>query len=153
MGYVPRAFQRDSGSGREQCGGGGAIQAQHPVHYGKRLGFCREREEGGKKKTRLLPTLSQVDDLGWNAVAFHGNNPLAHTPNMNRLAKEGISLERYYAYKYCSPSRASFLTGRIPGHDIYEVNPSRLSDEVYGLVLFFFFFWEEGDCFVEESPV
>ena len=26
-------------------------------------------------------------------------------------------------YRFCSPTRASFLTGRIPGHGIWETNP------------------------------
>eukprot|EP01065_Artemidia_motanka_P035480 TRINITY_DN43383_c0_g1_i1.p1 TRINITY_DN43383_c0_g1~~TRINITY_DN43383_c0_g1_i1.p1 ORF type:complete len:536 (+),score=179.18 TRINITY_DN43383_c0_g1_i1:86-1609(+) len=60
----------------------------------------------------LLFVLS--DDLGYSNVGFH--NPLAHTPNLDQLKKEGVELTQHYAYKYCSPSRSSFLSGRLPVH-------------------------------------
>ena len=66
-----------------------------------------------------------VDDLGWNGFSLNGNNHEVHNPTLSQLAKEdGIILQNYYVYKYCSPSRASFLTGRVPGHGIWEQNPS-----------------------------
>jgi leishmanolysin-like peptidase len=65
-----------------------------------------------------------LDDLGWNGFNLHGNNNEVKNPTMERLAKEGILLENYYVYKFCSPSRAAFLTGRVPGHGIWEANPS-----------------------------
>ena len=42
------------------------------------------------------------------------------TPTLHKLAKGGISLSNFMAYKYCGPSRASLLTGRLPGHGISE---------------------------------
>jgi leishmanolysin-like peptidase len=65
-----------------------------------------------------------VDDLGWNGFSLHGKNNEVKNPTMEKLAQQGILLENYYVYKYCSPSRASFLTGRVPGHGIWEMNPS-----------------------------
>jgi arylsulfatase B len=65
-----------------------------------------------------------VDDLGWNGFSLHGNNDEVKNPTLEQLAKEGILLENYYVYKFCAPSRASFLTGRVPGHGIWEQNPS-----------------------------
>ncbi len=53
-----------------------------------------------------------VDDLGWNDVGFHA--PAAPTPNMNRLAKEGLELQRFYTYPVCSPARAALLSGMMP---------------------------------------
>ena len=53
-----------------------------------------------------------VDDLGWNDVGFHA--PAAPTPNINRLAKEGIELQRFYTYPVCSPARAALLSGMMP---------------------------------------
>ena len=38
------------------------------------------------------------------------------TPNIDALAAEGIILDRFYAYRFCSPSRSSFLSGRNPIH-------------------------------------
>lgn len=43
------------------------------------------------------------------------NNPHIHTPNLDRLVQEGVAFTRAYAQStVCSPSRASFLTGRYP---------------------------------------
>jgi arylsulfatase A-like enzyme len=53
-----------------------------------------------------------ADDLGWNGVGFH--DPSAPTPNLNRLATEGLELQRFYTYPVCSPTRAAFLTGQMP---------------------------------------
>ena len=48
------------------------------------------------------------------AVGYH--NSLVHTPTMDALAEEGVKLERHYTYHWCSPSRASLMTGRLPHH-------------------------------------
>ncbi len=53
-----------------------------------------------------------ADDIGWNDVGYHGSEIL--TPNLDRLAREGIELDSFYVYPTCSPTRAAFLTGRPP---------------------------------------
>ena len=55
-----------------------------------------------------------VDDWGYADVGFR--NPAFRTPNFDSLASTGLLLDRHYVFKYCSPSRASFLTGRWPHH-------------------------------------
>lgn len=51
-----------------------------------------------------------ADDAGWNDVAYNGSE--IQTPNIDFLAKNGVKLDRFYVNPTCSPSRASFLTGR-----------------------------------------
>ena len=51
-----------------------------------------------------------ADDLGWKDVGYH--NSEINTPNLDRLANEGVKLENYYVNKVCTPSRAELLTGR-----------------------------------------
>lgn len=51
-----------------------------------------------------------ADDLGWADVAFHGGN--APTPNLDRLAREGLELGRHYVAPVCSPTRTGLMTGR-----------------------------------------
>ena len=55
-----------------------------------------------------------VDDWGFSDVGFR--NPKVISPNFDDLAKTGLVLNRHYVYMYCSPSRASLLTGRWPHH-------------------------------------
>ena len=53
-----------------------------------------------------------ADDLGWADLGFHGG-PI-DTPNLDRLAAEGVRLERFYTTPICSPTRAALMTGRDP---------------------------------------
>ncbi len=53
-----------------------------------------------------------ADDLGWNDVGYHGSE--ITTPTIDRLADEGVKLERFYAAPLCSVARASLMTGRHP---------------------------------------
>ena len=55
-----------------------------------------------------------VDDWGHSDVSFR--NPAIKTPNFQDMVDNGLILNRHYVFKYCSPSRASFLTGRWPHH-------------------------------------
>lgn len=58
-----------------------------------------------------------VDDLGWQdtSVPFHESetplNKRFHTPNMERLAAQGMKFTNAYAACVCSPSRISLMTG------------------------------------------
>ena len=38
------------------------------------------------------------------------------TPTIDGLVKEGINLDRHYAYRICGPARASLLSGRLATH-------------------------------------
>src|SRR5437868_11462230 len=53
-----------------------------------------------------------ADDMGWGDVGFHGSE--IKTPNIDKLAAAGTRLEQFYVQPVCSPTRASFLTGRYP---------------------------------------
>ena len=55
-----------------------------------------------------------ADDMGYNDIGF--NNENIETPNMDRLAKDGIILKQNYMQPTCTPSRAAFLTGMYPYH-------------------------------------
>ena len=53
-----------------------------------------------------------ADDLGWADVSFHGLQ--IRTPHIDRLAREGVELDRFYVAPVCSPTRAGLMTGRYP---------------------------------------
>lgn len=52
-----------------------------------------------------------ADDAGWGDFSQNGNQ-LVRTPNIDSLAKQGVTLDRFYVCPVCSPTRAEFLTGR-----------------------------------------
>lgn len=66
--------------------------------------------QGSGKKPNIIIILA--DDLGWGDVGYHGST--IRTPHIDRLAREGIELNRFYVAAVCSPTRAGLLTGRYP---------------------------------------
>ncbi len=52
-----------------------------------------------------------ADDAGWGDYGINGNRQLS-TPNIDRIAREGATLDRFYVCPVCSPTRAEWLTGR-----------------------------------------
>ncbi len=52
-----------------------------------------------------------TDDQGWGDLSINGNKNL-QTPNIDKLAKNGATLDRFYVSAVCSPTRAEILTGR-----------------------------------------
>jgi arylsulfatase A-like enzyme len=53
-----------------------------------------------------------ADDLGWADVGYHHSE--IRTPNIDRLAREGVRLERMHSFPVCSPTRSALMTGRSP---------------------------------------
>src|SRR5687767_12347917 len=66
-----------------------------------------------------------ADDLGWADLGCYGNT-FNETPNIDRLAQQGVRFTQFYAGPVCSPTRASIQAGQnqarvgitvhIPGH-------------------------------------
>ena len=63
------------------------------------------------KRSNVLFIL--VDDLGWRDLGCYGST-LYETPNIDRLATQGMRFTSAYAASMCSPSRASIMTGKYP---------------------------------------
>ncbi len=78
-------------------------------------------DDGGKPKRPPNFLFILTDQQRWDALGA-ANNKLMHTPNMDRLAKEGVRFDNCYAAQaVCSPSRASILTGLYPhAHKVTE---------------------------------
>jgi arylsulfatase A-like enzyme len=55
------------------------------------------------------------DDVGmWNIGAYHRGLMAGKTPNLDKLAKEGMIFTDYYAEASCTAGRANFITGELP---------------------------------------
>jgi arylsulfatase len=55
------------------------------------------------------------DDIGWfNIGAYHQGMMAGRTPNLDRMAAEGIRFTDYYAEASCTAGRANFITGQLP---------------------------------------
>lgn len=62
------------------------------------------------------------DDQGWGDLSMNGNKNLS-TPNIDGLAKSGVSFDRFYVCPVCSPTRAEMLTGRYhPRGGVYSTS-------------------------------
>ena len=72
--------------------------------------------DAGIQKPNIVVFLA--DDMNWHYPGFNGGP--CETPNLDRLAKEGTRLTRFYVHSVCSPTRAAFLTGRYPFHNGME---------------------------------
>ena len=80
-----------------------------------------------------------ADDEGWGDIGW--NNPEVKTPCLNRLAEEGVRLDRFYANPICSVTRAALMTGmhtlrtgveNFSGLDLkYQTLPQALKDAGY----------------------
>jgi arylsulfatase len=58
--------------------------------------------------------LCMTDDQGWGDTGYNGH-PVLRTPNLDRMAKDGIRFDRFYSgAPVCSPTRGSCITGRHP---------------------------------------
>ena len=98
-----------------------------PLKYHKNPDF----EVGSLSNLDRRPNIVtvMVDDLGWNQIgvpkATLGTNP-SHfqTPNLSRLADEGMCFTNAYAQPNCAPTRAAMLSGQYPArvnNDVYVV--------------------------------
>ena len=54
-----------------------------------------------------------IDDMGYADIEPFGSK-VNRTPNLNRMAAEGMKLTDFYAAALCTPSRAALLTGCYP---------------------------------------
>ncbi len=66
-----------------------------------------------QKKPNIIVIMG--DDIGWfNIGAYHRGIMAGRTPNLDRLAGEGMMFTDYYAEPSCTAGRANFITGELP---------------------------------------
>jgi arylsulfatase A-like enzyme len=82
---------------------------------------------GGGDRPNIL--YLYVDDMGWGAIGPNGQasrkamgQPYLLTPNLDRLASEGVNFTRSYGCTVCSPARSSQQSGFHQGHTFADRN-------------------------------
>ncbi len=91
--------------------------------------FCFAKPTFQTKSPNIVFILA--DDLGIECLSAYGGT--SHkTPNIDRLATQGMKFENCFSNPFCSPSRASLLTGRYPfKNGLKEVLHSRTQEDIY----------------------
>jgi arylsulfatase A len=77
------------------------------------LALTGGRTDGPQARDRPNIVLILADDLGIEGVGAYGGESF-ETPNIDRLAAEGMRFTQAFANPYCTPSRSELLTGRYP---------------------------------------
>jgi uncharacterized sulfatase len=86
------------------------------------LPFVCEGKSVETKKPNVVIILT--DDMGYGDISCYNKNQIK-TPNIDRLATEGVRFTDFYVpTPYCAPSRASLLTGRFPLRHGVVQNPT-----------------------------
>ena len=66
-----------------------------------------------EKKPNIVAIMA--DDIGvWNIGAYHRGMMTGRTPNLDKLAAEGMTFTDYYGEASCTAGRAAFITGELP---------------------------------------
>ena len=75
--------------------------------------------------------LLMTDQQRYDSLGCYGAH-WVQTPNLDRLAEEGVLFENCYVNNtICTPSRASLLTGKhLPGHGVYKLHDILPKDEI-----------------------
>src|SRR5688572_32583951 len=85
------------------------------------LGVFHNSMAQQQKKPNII--LIMVDDMGFSDIGAYGSE--IRTPNLDRLAAEGIRFREFYNNSICAPTRASLITGQYPhraGIGYFDVN-------------------------------
>lgn len=104
---------------------------------GVSLTVCPCAEISQKVQSKPNVILFLVDDMGWMDSSVYGSE-FYETPNMERLAKEGmVFTDAYTASPLCSPTRASILTGKYPARTRFThargARPSEGEEPLYDM--------------------
>ena len=74
---------------------------------------CDVEPAAAQKQPNILVIMG--DDVGWyNIGAYHQGIMAGKTPNLDKLAAQGMRFTDYYAEASCTAGRANFITGEIP---------------------------------------
>ncbi|UMB53045.1 arylsulfatase [Lutibacter sp. A64] len=94
------------------------------------IGGCTIKKQNTKTTETKKPNIIYIlaDDLGYGDISFNGQEKFA-TPNIDKLAKDGMFFTDHYAGStVCAPSRSTLMTGQHTGNTFIRGN-KRVTDE------------------------
>jgi arylsulfatase len=92
---------------------GTTLAAASALGSGVQNAVAQAQQAAPSGKPNILVIMG--DDVGWfNIGAYHQGIMSGKTPNLDKLAADGMRLTDYYAEASCTAGRANFITGQIP---------------------------------------
>jgi arylsulfatase len=97
----------------DACCSEGVSKGELVALAGPKVQAAVARAQAQGKKPNILFIMG--DDVGiWNIGAYHRGMMSGKTPNLDKLASQGVIFTDYYAEASCTAGRANFITGEIP---------------------------------------
>jgi arylsulfatase A len=93
-------------------------------------------QRGTRQQTPVRPNIILIvaDDQGYETIAANGGASYK-TPNIDRLAANGMRFENAYAHPLCTPSRVALMTGQYNFRNYTSFGELRLSEKTFGNML------------------
>src|ERR1700761_2893763 len=93
--------------------GGTALAAASALSTATSIQTAQAQAAPSGQRPNILVIMG--DDVGWfNIGAYHRGIMSGKTPNLDKLASEGMMFTDYYAEASCTAGRANFITGELP---------------------------------------
>ena len=103
----------DQGAGNPSCCSEGVARSVLLAQAGADSTTAKAASTSAAKKPNIVFVMG--DDIGWfNIGAYHRGMMAGRTPNLDKLAAQGMMFTDYYAEASCTAGRANFLTGQLP---------------------------------------
>src|SRR5215471_17968793 len=100
-----------SNNGRLRCGA--MITVTASMLLTSLLGLAGSAQAQARQKPNIIFIMG--DDVGWSNIGVYNQGIMAgRTPNLDRMASEGMRFTDYYAEASCTAGRANFITGELP---------------------------------------
>jgi arylsulfatase len=120
---MPRSYEKDESKLRSRLLdrrnlllGGTTLAATSAIGSGQPVRVAQAQAQqpvSSGSKPNILVIMG--DDVGWfNIGAYHQGIMSGKTPNLDKLAAQGIRFTDYYAEASCTAGRANFITGQLP---------------------------------------
>jgi arylsulfatase A-like enzyme len=97
--------------------GGTTLAAASAIALGQPVRVVQAQQPATPAPSGQRPNILVImgDDIGWSNIGVYNQGIMAgRTPNLDRMASEGMRFTDYYAEASCTAGRANFITGELP---------------------------------------